>query len=183
MALHAQQGHSDEFNLRREAMRAFHSIDVNGDGLVSRKELSEILKRLGHPNASAAASDIIQCADRDGDAMMSFDEFVRAAHMHVGDDRAPMPSSGSADSESSREANACNDGADEAEDLRRVFSFFDQNGDGRFGADELQRAIRVLLGDEVSMDDCRRMIAKVDANGDGLVDFNEFATLMQGVFG
>ena len=62
------------------------------------------------------------------------------------------------------------------EELRKVFSTFDKNGDGFITRQELKESlmnIRIFMSD-VEIDD---IVLKFDSNGDGLIDFEEFCLL------
>ncbi|KAK7292046.1 hypothetical protein RIF29_07681 [Crotalaria pallida] len=62
------------------------------------------------------------------------------------------------------------------EELRKVFSTFDKNGDGFITRQELReslRNIRIFMTDS-EIDD---IVVKFDSNGDGLIDFDEFCLL------
>ncbi|CAI7777272.1 unnamed protein product [Closterium sp. NIES-54] len=173
---------SSSFRRRREAMRVFHAIDANGDGMISQKELSEVLEKLGNRN-SKLAKTMIQSADQNGDDMIDFEEFLHAARFNHHGSCLSSPSHASDTSEEDTSA-ACDLEEEEEEiDLVKAFSVFDRDGNGTIGAEELQQAIRDLSGETLSVEDCKRMIARVDSNGDGLVDFGEFTRMMEGVFG
>ncbi|KAH7566961.1 hypothetical protein JRO89_XS07G0001000 [Xanthoceras sorbifolium] len=62
--------------------------------------------------------------------------------------------------------------------IRRVFNYFDENGDGRISAAELQRCLRVA-GEELSMEDAEAAVESSDLNGDGHLDLEEFRKLME----
>jgi Ca2+-binding EF-hand superfamily protein len=62
------------------------------------------------------------------------------------------------------------------EELKKVFSTFDKNGDGFITKQELKeslRNIRIFM-DEKEIDD---IVGKFDSNGDELIDFDEFCLL------
>jgi Ca2+-binding EF-hand superfamily protein len=62
------------------------------------------------------------------------------------------------------------------EELKKVFSTFDKNGDGFITKQELKeslRNIRIFMN-EKEIDD---IVVKFDSNGDGLIDFEEFCLL------
>lgn len=62
------------------------------------------------------------------------------------------------------------------DELRKVFSTFDKNGDGFITKQELReslRNIRIFMT-ETEIDD---IVVRFDSNGDGLIDFDEFCLL------
>ncbi|GAU11868.1 hypothetical protein TSUD_194910 [Trifolium subterraneum] len=62
------------------------------------------------------------------------------------------------------------------EELKKVFSTFDKNGDGFITKQELKESlknIRIFMN-EKEIDD---IVVKFDSNGDGLIDFEEFCLL------
>ncbi|KAK7330070.1 hypothetical protein VNO77_24255 [Canavalia gladiata] len=68
-------------------------------------------------------------------------------------------------------------GGHRKEELRKVFSTFDKNGDGFITKQELReslRNIRVFMTDK-EVDD---IVVKFDSNGDELLDFEEFCLLV-----
>ena len=62
------------------------------------------------------------------------------------------------------------------EELRKVFSTFDKNGDGFITKQELRESLRnigIFMADK-EVDD---IVVKYDSNSDGLIDFEEFCLL------
>jgi len=68
------------------------------------------------------------------------------------------------------------------EELRRVFSIFDKNGDGLISKREMKESfdtLRLCVGEE----ELASTIQTVDVNGDGYVDFEEFVSLYESMSG
>ena len=62
-------------------------------------------------------------------------------------------------------------------ELRRVFASFDQDGDGKISAAELQLCMKAATGEDMPAEDVRAVMASADADGDGLLDEKEFVRL------
>lgn len=56
---------------------AFDLYDVDGNGLISAKELHLVLKKLGEGCSAADCSRMIKSVDSDGDGCVNFDEFKK----------------------------------------------------------------------------------------------------------
>lgn len=66
----------------------------------------------------------------------------------------------------------------DADELRRIFQIFDQNGDGRITTKELSDSLE-NMGIFIPDPELNQMIAKIDVNGDGCIDMDEFGSLYQ----
>ncbi|CAI5523745.1 unnamed protein product [Closterium sp. Naga37s-1] len=153
-----------------EVLQAFRVLDVNGDGKISPQELRQVLDRMGWADESAM-QELMAKADTNGDGLIDFEEFVHSSLNHAGAGARDGGAGGIVEEE-----------AEEGEeDLRKAFELFDCDGDGSITAEELQKAMRMLSGDKLSMEECRTMIARVDVNRDGRVSFSEFKGMMDGV--
>ena len=139
-----------------ELKRVFQMFDRNGDGRITKKELSDSLENLG---IFIPDKDLIQMIDKidvNGDGYVDIDEFG-ALYQTIMDER------------------------DEEEDMREAFNVFDQNGDGFITVEELRSVLSSLgLKQGRTIEDCKKMIKKVDVDGDGKVNFKEFKQMMKG---
>lgn len=130
-------------------------FDRNGDGRITRKELSDSLKNLGITISEQDLTQMIEKIDVNGDGYVDKDEFgeLYNAIMYEKDDE---------------------------EDIREAFNVFDQNGDGFITGEELSAVLCSLgLKHGKSVEYCMNMIKKVDVDGDGMVNFNEFKQMMK----
>lgn len=62
-------------------------------------------------------------------------------------------------------------------EIKSAFWTFDQDGDGRISAEDLQKMME-RLGESCSLEECKRMVRHVDKNQDGVVDMDEFMEMM-----
>ncbi|KAK1319032.1 Calmodulin-like protein 3 [Acorus calamus] len=139
-----------------ELKRVFQMFDRNGDGRITKMELSDSLENLGIYIPDKELVSMIEKIDVNGDGCVDIEEFGEL-YQTIMDER------------------------DEEEDMREAFNVFDQNGDGFITVEELRSVLASLgLKQGRTVEDCRRMIKKVDVDGDGMVDFKEFKQMMRG---
>ncbi|VFR02685.1 unnamed protein product [Cuscuta campestris] len=62
---------------------------------------------------------------------------------------------------------------------RRVFAFFDEDGDGSVSASELRRAVWAV-GGELTEEEAEMAVRLSDSDGDGMLGFEDFVKLMEG---
>lgn len=139
-----------------ELRRVFQMFDRNGDGRITKKELSDSLQNMGIFIPDKELAQMIAKIDVNGDGCVDIDEFG-SLYQSIMDER------------------------DEDEDMREAFNVFDQNGDGFITVEELRSVLQSLgLKQGRTFEDCKNMIMKVDVDGDGMVNFNEFKQMMRG---
>ncbi|KAF8014964.1 hypothetical protein BT93_H0686 [Corymbia citriodora subsp. variegata] len=63
-------------------------------------------------------------------------------------------------------------------ELRRVFDYFDENGDGRISPAELRSCV-TSLGGNLSSEEAEMAVRSSDLDGDGMLGFEEFERLME----
>lgn len=140
-----------------ELKRVFELFDKNGDGTISKEELTHSLKNMGIPIPDSELTQMIEKIDVNGDMCIDFDEFGEL-YRSIMDNKD-----------------------EEEEDMKEAFNVFDQNGDGYISVEELRSVLESLgLKQGKAIEDCRRMITKVDVDGDGRVNFVEFKQMMKG---
>ena len=62
-----------------ELKKAFEVMDTNKDGVVTKDELTTLLKNLGENVSDDVIDEMIKIADENGDGKIQFEEFVKAA--------------------------------------------------------------------------------------------------------
>ncbi|KAF6150034.1 hypothetical protein GIB67_002816 [Kingdonia uniflora] len=67
------------------------------------------------------------------------------------------------------------------EDLRRVFSYCDENGDGKISPEELQHCVAVISGHkgELSRKEVEELVKSLDTDGDGFLGIEDFVGLIE----
>ena len=65
-----------------EYREAFDLFDLDKNGLISAYEIRKIMKDLGNRLSESEANEIILKFDRNGDGLISFEEFVTMIHTH-----------------------------------------------------------------------------------------------------
>ena len=73
---------------------------------------------------------------------------------------------------------ASNASKNHCSELRRVFDYFDEDGDGKISPSELQSCVRTV-GGELSMDEAEAAVKTSDLNGDGVLSFDEVRIMMR----
>ena len=62
-----------------ELKKAFEVMDANKDGVVTKEELTQLLKGLGEDVTDDVVDEMIKIADENGDGKIQFEEFCKAA--------------------------------------------------------------------------------------------------------
>jgi Ca2+-binding EF-hand superfamily protein len=171
-----------------EIRRVFNTYDEDRDGRISGAELGNCMKKLDLDVSEDAISTMISSADKNGDGVVDFDEFLALQQTPTSANNYSNGNSsthhGKTQSKNSSSTTmSLEHGDDDPDDndtlLKETFSIFDKNHDGFISDIELQSILhRLGIRKGSSLKDCQQMIAGVDCNGDGLVDFEEFKGLM-----
>lgn len=173
-----------------EIRRVFNTYDEDRDGWISKAELGNCMKKLDLDVSEDAISTMISSADKNGDGLVDFDEFLALQEAPTSASNYSNGNSsthhGKTQNKNSSSTTSLEHGDDDPEDsdtlLKETFSIFDKNHDGFISNIELQSILhRLGIRKGSSLKDCQQMIAGIDRNGDGRVDFEEFKELMTDV--
>lgn len=152
-----------EPNLREEQvkliMQSFSALDENGDGKISKRELSRAYKLVGFNPTKAHIDSVVQEHDANADGYIDFEEYfnVMKSKMILVDLRK--------------------------EKLKTAFKVLDMDQDGFITEEELRHALS-SNGDYFTEQEIKDIIAMADKNSDGKIDYHEFveADLSKHVF-
>jgi calcium-dependent protein kinase len=142
----SQMSSSEEISKLRDV---FIQLDTDGNGVLSREELTQGFKILGLKSVEDI-EDIIQRCDADGSGFIDYSEFLTATINW-------------------REALS-------RERLEAAFKAYDIDGSGKITVEEIK--LFIGGNDNIEEGEWRQVIEGVDQNGDGEVDFDEFLDLM-----
>lgn len=138
------EGKLDDDDLKQ----IFMEFDLNGDGLIQKNELKEVMVRMGQCPTEDELDTMFKTADKDNDGNIDLEEFLSIAH------RNPIALS-----------------------LRTVFDEIDVDGDGYLRRSELRQAFQ-RMGHTLTDSDMNAIYRHVDINNDGRINFDEFCRMM-----
>ena len=128
--------------------KIFKSLDKNGDGKLSYKEVQQGLK--GHGDEEELSKLIIGI-DTDNNGYIEYNEFLAAA---MGGEFQHYE-----------------------QRLENAFKIIDKDGSGKISVKELKSILKTGMG-KVEVDFWESIIKEADINGDGEMDYSEFVELM-----
>lgn len=135
-----------------EYKEAFSLFDKSGTGVISSRELGNLMKSLGQTPTEAELRDLVNEIDINGDGEIDFGEFVSLMARQVSDH-------------------------DAEEELREAFKIFDRNEDGFISASEL-RLVMTNLGEKLTDEEIDDMIREADFDKDGVINYEEFVFMI-----
>lgn len=135
-----------------EYKEAFSLFDKSGTGVISSRELGNLMKSLGQTPTEAELRDLVNEIDINGDGEIDFGEFVSLMARQVSDH-------------------------DAEEELREAFKIFDRNEDGFISPSEL-RLVMTNLGEKLTDEEIDDMIREADFDKDGVINYEEFVFMI-----
>lgn len=154
VALQVVARHIDEDKIH-QLRDIFLSLDTNGDGMLTLKELSDGLQsaNLNLGSLKEELRQVVAEIDADGSGEIDYSEFLAAT----------------LEEKQYVDESAC----------WAAFRVFDKDGDGRITLKELQQVLNKDLAQKMSEDNLQQLMNEVDADGDGGIDFEEFMAMMR----
>jgi len=180
---------SQAFNGKDGAAAAFRQIDINGDGLISKQEMSSAA--VGGSKLSKTEVDaIFKLGDTNGDGEIDLEEFLAVMVPSAGFSQTSSVSVQSSSFSqttvtktsftSVSSASFCSVGMTfgSVSDAKAAFQRFDVNGDGVMDKEEMRQMMNSAAGKKVSEAEVNTLFQKGDIDGDGQIDMHEFIRLM-----
>ncbi|KAI9566104.1 hypothetical protein HD554DRAFT_1225105 [Boletus coccyginus] len=127
-------------------------LSEDGDGTITTKELSSVIRSLGQNPTEAELQDMIDEVDGDGNGTVNFPEFLTMMARKMKD-------------------------ADSEEVIKAAFKVFDQDGNGHINAAELKQAME-HLGEKLTDREVDEMMREADVDGDGEISYDEYVQIM-----
>ncbi|XP_069118561.1 calmodulin-like [Argopecten irradians] len=139
-----------------ECKEAFGMFDKDGDGTITTKELSTVMRSLGQNPTEAELRCMLQEVDADGSGTIDFAEFLTMMAKRMSN--APESPE---------------------EQMLEAFRLFDRDGNGSISPEELKQ-VMANLGEKLTDEELDSMIKEADTDGDGSVNYEEFVKMMTG---
>lgn len=123
------------------------TIDKDGDGTITTRELGTVMRGLGQNPTEAELVDMINEIDANGDGTVDFPEFLVLMSRKMKE-------------------------IDSVDEIIEAFKVFDRDGNGFISAAEL-RHIMTNIGEKLSEEEVDEMIREADIDGDGQINYEE----------
>mmetsp|Transcript_23866 Transcript_23866/g.48505 ORF Transcript_23866/g.48505 Transcript_23866/m.48505 type:complete len:150 (-) Transcript_23866:205-654(-) len=141
----------------RDYRDAFVLFDQDCDGLVSKKELQLMMKKLGNEVTDAEVNDIITESGSSNSSGITYPEFQKLMGMGVKNLREPE---------------------DPEDELRLAFRLFDVDGDGFISAKELTTALSYFGGLQATEKEVDQVISEATHSADRRINYDVFKRVM-----
>ncbi|GAA6100673.1 calcium-binding protein 5b [Tachysurus ichikawai] len=140
-----------------ELQQAFTEFDKDRDGLISCKDLGNLMRTMGYMPTEMELIELSQNINMNLGGQVDFEDFVELMAPKLLAETAGMIG---------------------LKELKEAFREFDMDGDGAITIDELRHAMKKLLGENSNIKEIEAVVREADNNGDGTVDFEEFVRMM-----
>jgi Ca2+-binding EF-hand superfamily protein len=142
----------------------FITADKNKNGVLSRPEVSALFRKVFYTMSSKAVEYCMQEADKDGNGVINYPEFVDWLNKS-----AP-------ETVKKRVSNTLSTDVDL---IRATFRLWDKDGDGLIPNRVLERLLK-KINPSLTDKQVQAMVTLVDASGDGQIDYDEFVDFIAG---
>lgn len=132
--------------------KVFRSMDKDGSGSISNKELSFALRKVGVSINSEQIDELMKDVDENNDGRMEFEEFLQIAAKSTKD-------------------------VDAEEELREIFMIFDRENKGFIAPGQIKHVMK-SLGTPFTDEEIYEIFGEADRDQDGLLNFEEFMSIM-----
>ena len=162
---HSKMGDADESH---PLYGIFSTLDVDGDGYLSRDDLTEALATIG---LGISVDEIFEKLDPKDSGIIDFDQFIDGASLFTG---AP----GDADDDDDEDDDVPDHMDDGSENMRSIFRLVDTDGDGVISSDQLGDAVSHVIGRVLASSELQQL--KMAFGGDGAqISMETFTSVMQ----
>jgi calmodulin len=131
---------------------AFELFDKDGDGIISIKDLANVISYLGEIPKEQELLELIQHVDKDSSGEIEFNEFIQLMSEKI----KPL---------------------NPQEEMMEAFKVFDKDGNGFVSKIDLKQVMH-YLGEDLTIEELEEIIKDWDEDGDGQLNFEEFSALM-----
>ncbi|KAL2101818.1 hypothetical protein ACEWY4_003579 [Coilia grayii] len=133
-----------------ELREAFVEFDKDKDGLISCRELGNLMRTMGYMPTEMELIELGQNITMNLGGRVDFEDFVELMTPKLLEETAGMIG---------------------VKELKDAFKEFDMDGDGEITTEELRMAMTKLMGDHMTPAEIDAIVKEADDNGDGTVDF------------
>ena len=138
-----------------EYKEAFTNFNKARDGIITAKELQEVMASLGKKPTDEEARDVIKYLDKNDKGGIDFNEFIS---MVAGTLKERDP----------------------ADMMLEAFKCFDPQGTGIITADSLHKLMG-RLGEDLTEQEVALMLSQADKKKNGAIDFEDFVIMWSGI--
>ncbi|TMW66206.1 hypothetical protein Poli38472_003971 [Pythium oligandrum] len=151
-----------EYNkhLKKSLRRAFDFFDLNRSSTIEKRELSHVLRALGHEFTNEELDKEMERTDLDRNGELDFHEFVRFVKRQLAQKSFLLSKQ--------RET-----------EIRQAFQSLDTDKNGYLDEKEFEYLVYKVLQVELSVEEQDALLDFVDTNGDGHINADEFIAFMK----